>query len=146
MIYFCKMLQMKPQRHSYPLTENSYLREYTPKETNQGKPNRMMFTRKLPHTAGRAVRPLGETSTSSRNSVVRTRKSVAGVINNRLQLRKSQAWSGSNRRTSTHSGVGIMMIYFFKSSSCIVMPSSQGKKKLKIPEVEEPSEALQSSH
>ena len=32
MIYFCKMLQIKPQRHSYPLTENSYSRKYIPRK------------------------------------------------------------------------------------------------------------------
>lgn len=37
MIYFCEMLQIKPQRHSDPLTENYYFREYTPKEISQQK-------------------------------------------------------------------------------------------------------------
>lgn len=54
MIYFCKMLQIKPRRHAYPLIENSYSREYTPKEINQQK-QKMIFMKKLRHKTAGAV-------------------------------------------------------------------------------------------
>lgn len=45
----CKMLQIKPQRHSDPLTKNYYFREYTLKEINQQKQKKKkkIFMRKL---------------------------------------------------------------------------------------------------
>lgn len=63
MIYFCEMLQIKPQRHSDPLTENYYFREYTPKEISQQKQKekkrKKIFMRKLClKTVGGTVCPL----------------------------------------------------------------------------------------
>lgn len=60
MIYFCKMLQIKPQRHSDLLTENYYFREYTPKEISQQKQKKKkIFMRKLClKTVGGTVCPL----------------------------------------------------------------------------------------